>query len=129
MKTSTFKRGVSALMALVLCLSLFSNIAITPASAVGTQGEVGLLGFPRDGDEMCRTGTWGHEALTFMNGWTALPARQTIVRTVGSYVGPICYCLEPGVPLDSGDKLTDRDETFWDNYPSDYNNTIAPRRH
>lgn len=75
---------------------------------------------------MYRTGTWGHEALTFMNGWTALPARQTIVRTVGSYVGPICYCLEPGVPLDSGDKLTDRDETFWDNYPSDYNKTIAP---
>ncbi len=126
MKTSTFKRGISAIMALVLCLSLFSNIVITPASALGTQGEVGLLGFPRDGDELYHTGTWGHDALTFMNGWTALPARQTIVRTVGSYVGPICYCLEPGIPLDSGDKLTDRDESYWDNYPDSYNNTIAP---
>lgn len=126
MKTSTFKRGVSLLMAMLLCFSMFANIGIPQAFAVGTQGEVGLLGFPRDGDDMYHTGTWGHDALTFMNGWSALPARQTIVRTVGSYVGPICYCLEPGVPLDSGDELTDQDETFWDNYPSDYNSTIAP---
>ena len=126
MKTSTFKRGLSAFMALVLCLSLFSNISITPASAAGTQSEVGIIGFPRDGDEMYHTGTWGHDGQNLMNGWTALAARQTIVRTVGSYVGPICYCLEPGVPINAGDKLTDKDESYWDNYPSQYNNTIEP---
>lgn len=26
-----------------------------------------------------------------------------------------------GVPLNIGDKLTQRDEGFWDNYPSSYN--------
>ena len=61
-----------------------------------------------------------------MNGWTNLRSKQTIVRAVGSFVGPICYCIEPGVPINTGDKLTDHDESYWDNYPSNLNSTISP---
>ena len=48
------------------------------------------------------------------------------VDTVGSYYGTICYCIEPGTPLDTGDRFTQKDETFWDNFPSSYNHTISP---
>ncbi len=45
---------------------------------------------------------------------------------MGTFESNICYCIEPGVPLDIGDRLTDWDENFWDNYPSSYNSTITP---
>ena len=126
MKTSIFKRSMALFLAFLLCFTTFIGSAVTPAFAAGTESEVVLIGFPRDGDDMYHTGNWGNEAMTLMNGWAVLRARQTIVRAVGSYYGPICYCLEPGVPLNSGDRLTDRDETYWDNYPAGYNNTISP---
>lgn len=126
MKKSIFKRGLSMLMAMLLCFSGLVNIGTTTAFAAGTETEVYLIAFPRDGDENYRKGTWGHENLTYMNGWSSSSSRQTIVRTVGTYNGPICYCIEPGVPLNIGDKLTQQDEGFWDNYPSGYNKTITP---
>ena len=126
MKKSILKRGLSMLMAMLLCFSGLVNIGTTTAFAAGTETEVYLIAFPRDGDENYRKGTWGHENLTYMNGWSSSSSRQTIVRTVGTYNGPICYCIEPGVPLNIGDKLTQRDEGFWDNYPSSYNKTITP---
>lgn len=43
-----------------------------------------------------------------------------------SYDGNICYCIEPGTPQDTGDRYTSKDETFWDNLPSDFNSTISP---
>ena len=126
MKKSIFKRGLSKLMEMLLCCSGLVNIGTTTAFAAGTETEVYLIAFPRDGDENYRKGTWGHENLTYMNGWSSSSSRQTIVRTVGTYNGPICYCIEPGVPLNIGDKLTQWDEGFWDNYPSSYNKTITP---
>ena len=126
MKTSIFKRSMALFLAFLLCFTTFVGSAVTPAFAAGTESEVLLIGFPRYGDEMYSTGTWGNEALTFMNGWSAIRSSQTIIRTVGSYDGPICYCLEPGVPLNTNDRLTDRDESYWDNYPADYNSTISP---
>ena len=38
----------------------------------------------------------------------------------------ICYCIEPGVQQDTGDTYASKDETFWDNLPSDINSTISP---
>lgn len=38
----------------------------------------------------------------------------------------ICYCIEIGVPLKTGDRFTKKGENFWDNYPSSYNKTISP---
>lgn len=40
------------------------------------------------------------------------------------YGGKICYCIEPGTPAANGNEFTQKDESFWDNYPSQYNKTI-----
>ena len=45
---------------------------------------------------------------------------------MGSYEGNICYCIEPGVPQQTGNTFTKKGEDFWDKYPSSYNNTISP---
>lgn len=126
LKTSIFKRSTALFLAFLLCFTTIASSIVTPASAAGTESEVYLIGFPRDGDVNYRKGTWGHENLIYMNGWSSSSSRQTIVRTVGTYTGPVCYCIEPGVRLDTGDKLVDRGEDFWDNYPASYNKTITP---
>lgn len=45
---------------------------------------------------------------------------------MGSYEGNICYCIEPGVPQQTGNTFTKKGEDFWDEYPSSYNSTISP---
>lgn len=125
MKTSIFKRGVSVFMAMLMCLSALVGIGTTTAFAAGTESEVYMISFPRDGDANYG-GTWGHRNLQYMNGWSSGESSYTTVRAMGTFESNICYCIEPGVPLNIGDKLTDWDENFWDNYPSSYNHTIAP---
>ena len=125
MKTSIFKRGVSVFMAMLMCLSALVGIGTTKAFAAGTESEVYMISFPRDGDANYG-GTWGHRNLQYMNGWSSGESSYTTVRAMGTFESNICYCIEPGVPLNIGDKLTDWDENFWDNYPSSYNHTIAP---
>ena len=51
MKKSILKRGLSMLMAMLLCFSSLVNIGTTTAFAAGTETEVYLIAFPRDGDE------------------------------------------------------------------------------
>ena len=50
MKTSIFKRSLSMLMALLLCLSAFVSIGTPTAYAANTKAEVFMISFPRDGD-------------------------------------------------------------------------------
>ena len=126
MKTSIFKRGVSVFMAMLMCLSALVGIGTTTAFAAGEEAEAVLIAFPRDGDANYSSGDWGHGELHYMNGWSATAVQANIVYTVGSYYGTICYCIEPGTPLDTGDRFTQKDETFWDNFPSSYNHTISP---
>lgn len=38
----------------------------------------------------------------------------------------VCYCIEPGLSRNVGDTYHGFGEDFWDNYPSQYNNTIEP---
>ena len=126
MKTKC-KRSLSMLMAVLLCFSAFMGIGTTTAFAASETDEVVLISYPRDGDaNLDYSGTWGHENLQYMNGWSSGSSIYTTVRSMGSYEGNICYCIEPGVPLDNGDVLTKWGEDFWENYPSDYNKTIAP---
>ncbi len=125
MKTSIFKKGVSVFMAMLMCLSALVGIGTTTAFAAGTESEVYMISFPRDGDANYG-GTWGHSNLQYMNGWSSGSSNYTTVRAMGTFESNICYCIEPGVPLDIGDRLTDWDENFWDNYPSSYNSTITP---
>lgn len=125
MKTKLFKKSVSALMAMLMCLSIFLGIGATTAFAAAEQQDVYLISFPRDGDENYG-GTWGHDDKSLMNGWKTGSSRFTTIRAMGSYEGNICYCIEPGVPQNTGDTFTKWGENFWSNYPSDYNHTIAP---
>ena len=127
MKTHLFKRGIAGLLSLVMCLSAFMGLGTTTAFAAGEQAEVYLISFPRSGDaNLDYSGTWGHPELRFMNGWFLGASNYTIIRALHSYDGNICYCIEPGTPQETGDSYTSKDETFWDNLPSDFNGTISP---
>ena len=118
MKKSFFKRGASALLAVVMCLSTFLGIGSTTAfAAENTTDEVVMFSFPREGDSNFG-GDWGHGELKYMNGWSAASTKKITVYTIGSWTGNACYCIEPGTPLNIGDVMTKRDENYWDNYPS-----------
>lgn len=122
--TQKIKRALSLLLTVVLCFTTFSGLATT-AYAAGEQGTAYLISFPRDGDE-AYSGEWGHDELTFMNGWKTGKGRYTTVYAMNSYTGNICYCIEPGAPLQTGNILGQKGENFWEQYPSDYNKTISP---
>ncbi len=124
-KTTPLKRYFTAFMAMLLCLSSFIGLGTTTAYAAGEQAEICLISFPRDGDANY-DGEWGHGDLQLMNGWTTGKSDKTTIRAIGSYTGTACYCIEPGIPQNTGDVFTKWDENFWDNYPSSMNHTITP---
>ena len=127
MKKNLFKRGMAGLLSLVMCLTALVGIGTTTAYAAGERAEVYLVSFPRSGDaNIDYSGTWGHPNLRYMNGWHSGESKYTTIRAMHSYDGNICYCIEPGVQQDTGDTYTSKDETFWDNLPSDINSTISP---
>ena len=116
MKATALKKRLSLLLAFVLCLTGILGFGTTTASAAAQQIEAYLISFPRDGDEnLDYGGSWGHDALQYMNGWYSGATPYTSVHGIGSFTGQICYCIEPGVPLDNGDVLTAFDESFWEN--------------
>lgn len=123
MKKSVFKRGTALAMALVMCLMAFFGVGATTAFAAGEQAEVYMIGFPRDGE--ADFDGWGHPELHYMNGWVTPKSNYTNVRAMNSYEGNICYCIEPGIPQDTGEVFTSWDENFWDNFPSELNSTIS----
>ena len=125
MKKNLFRKGMSALLAVMMCLSAFIGMGTTTAFAAEAEiDEVVMMSFPRDGDDNY-SANWGHEELHYMNGWYAEESKKITVYSIGSWNGNACYCIEPGTQLAIDDVLTERDETYWDNYPSDYNSTIS----
>lgn len=124
MKTQKIKKCMSLFLAALMCVTTLVGFGTTAYAAEETD-EVCLVSFPRDEDANYG-GEWGHGSYTYMNGWSMASSRYTTVRAMGSYDGNICYCIEPGVPQESGDRFTKKGENFWDNYPSSYNNTISP---
>ena len=85
--------------------------------------------FPRDGDaNLDYSGTWGHDELHYMNGWTSGEATwMTTLHTIGSFDGPACYCIEPGVPRNLYRSYESYGEDYWDTFPAEYNRTIDGR--
>ena len=124
MKNSFFKRSVSLLLSFIICLSTIVGVALT-ASAASTTGKAIVIGYPRNGDTNYSTVTWGHDELHYMGGWMCHKGRYTTFYTMNSYKGNICYCIEPGRPLDTGLVFTQKDEDFFDNFPEEYNSTIS----
>ena len=124
MKTKKFKRIMSLFLAALMCVTALAGLGTTAYAAEETD-EVYLVSFPRDGDDNYSR-EWGHGSHEFMNGWSTKGSRYTSVYAMGSYTGNICYCIEPGVTLKTGDRFTQKGENFWDNYPSSYNKTITP---
>lgn len=122
MKKSIFKRSLSLFLAVILCLSSFMGIGITAFAA--EKKDVYLIDLPR-GNEPNKSG-WGHPALSLMNGWSTFDTDYVTIKALGDYEGNSCYCIEPGVPLYTGDSLSKEAEDFWDNYPSKYNKSISP---
>lgn len=124
MKNSFFKRSVSLLLSFIICLSTIVGVALT-ASAASTTGKAIVIGYPRNGDTNYSTVTWGHDELHYMGGWMCHKGRHTTFYTMNSYKGNICYCIEPGRPLDTGLVFTQKGEDFFDNFPEAYNSTIS----
>ena len=121
MKKDIFKRILSVIMAVILCTGMLGGFS---AFAAGEQVENYQLAFPRRGD-VNYSDKWGHGKLKHMNGWFSDEAKYNTVFTIGSYSGPACYCIEPGTPIENKYKLTSRDESYWDNFPPEYNHTIT----
>lgn len=124
MKTQKFKRTLSLFLAVLMCVTTLCGMGTTAFAAEETD-EVYLISYPRDGDTNYG-GEWGHNSLSFMNRWSTATTRFTTIRAMGSYEGNICYCIEPGVPQQTGNTFTKKGEDFWDYYPSSYNSTISP---
>lgn len=121
MKTK-MKRSLSLFLAVILCLSSFAVTGI--AAFAAEKRDVYLIDLPR-GKEPNKSG-WGHPALELMNGWSTFDTDYVTVKALGDYEGNSCYCIEPGVPLYTGDSLSKEAESFWDNYPTKYNKSIVP---
>ena len=124
MKNSFLRRSVSLLLSIFICLSTIVGVALT-ASSASTTGKAIVIGYPRNGDANYSTVTWGHDELHYMGGWMCHKGRHTTFYTMNSYKGNICYCIEPGRPLDTGLVFTQKGEDFFDNFPKEYNSTIS----
>ncbi len=124
MKNSFLRRSVSLLLSIFICLSTIVGVALT-ASAASTTGKAIVIGYPRNGDVNYSTVTWGHDELHYMGGWMCHKGRHTTFYTMNSYKGNICYCIEPGRPLDTGLVFTQKGEDFFENFPKEYNSTIS----
>lgn len=116
------KKLLSLCLGLAMLPGMFSG-SLT-AFAAGTVQGIYMISLPRSGD--AQQSGWGHPALTFVNGWSTDSSDHFSCKAVGSYDGPVAYCIEIGVPLNQGDTLTEKGENFWDNYPSGLNSTISP---
>ena len=116
------KRSTSLFLAVLMCFS--SLIGVTATAHAATRQDVYIIDLPR-GKETNKE-HWGHPAYELMNGWSTFNTDYVTVKAIGDYEGDSCYCIEPGVSLYTGDKLSKEAESFWDNYPSKYNKTIDP---
>lgn len=126
-----YRRSISGLLALLICFTAILGTGVTAyaAAPTGETADSYSVAFPRDGDaNLDYSGTWGHDELHYMNGWTSGEATwMTTLHTIGSFDGPACYCIEPGVPRNLYRSYESRGEDYWDSFPAEYNRTIDGR--
>lgn len=126
-----YRRSISGLLALLICFTAILSSCVTAfaAASTGETADSYSVAFPRDGDaNLDYSGTWGHDELHYMNGWTSGEATwMTTLHTIGSFDGPACYCIEPGVPRNLYRSYESYGEDYWDTFPAEYNRTIDGR--
>ena len=126
-----YRRSISGLLALLICFTaiLGSGMTAYAAAFTGETADSYSVAFPRDGDaNLDYSGTWGHDELHYMNGWTSGEATwMTTLHTIGSFDGSACYCIEPGVPRNLYRSYESYGEDYWDTFPAEYNRTIDGR--
>ena len=126
-----YRRSISGLLALLICFTAILGSGMTAYAAAfsGETADSYSVAFPRDGDaNLDYSGTWGHDELHYMNGWTSGEATwMTTLHTIGSFDGPACYCIEPGVPRNLYRSYESYGEDYWDTFPAEYNRTIDGR--
>lgn len=126
-----YRRSISGLLALLICFTaiLGSGMTAYAAASTGETADSYSVAFPRDGDaNLDYSGTWGHDELHYMNGWTSGEATwMTTLHAIGSFDGPACYCIEPGVPRNLYRSYESYGEDYWDTFPAEYNRTIDGR--
>lgn len=127
MKT-IFKKGMSGLLAFLMCFTAILGIGATPAFAASETCTTYTIGYPRDGDanQVYSNEVWGHPALTHMNGWYSHDTDIMTIHCMDGYDGQVVYCIEPAIDRVIGETMPGFGEDFWDNYPSNLNNTIQP---
>lgn len=123
-----YRRSISGLLALLICFTtiLGSSVTALATSVPAETAKSYSVAFPRNGDANLDTsGTWGHDELHYMNGWTSGEKTwMTTLHTIGDFNGPACYCIEPGVPRLQERTCTRYGEDYWKDYPSECNSTI-----
>ena len=115
------KRSVVLLLLLTLCLTAINAINTTPANAAAN--EIMVFQYPRSAD--INKNNWGKEAMSFMGGWSQRAADNFAIYS-NDYAGKIYYCIEPGEYIKTGDSYVEKDEYYWDNFPS--NSTISRQK-
>lgn len=117
------KKLIFVLLTLLFCIGIISPLVMTAVRAAATE-ELYVIDLPR-ANETNKTG-WGHPAVKLMNGWGMESSSKDNLKALGSYEGQAAYCIEPGIGSWTFDKLTQKDETYWDSYPGKFNQTISP---
>lgn len=119
---------MSGLLAVLMAFTVLAGFGTTTAFAASETAESYMISFPRDGDaaQIYSADAWGHSAKNYMNGWATGSSNYTTLHCMDSFDGKVCYCIEPGLSRNVGDTYYGLGEDFWDNYPSQYNNTVQP---
>ena len=101
-----FRKIIAVLLALMTVMSI-----ATPAMAAEDIGTIYQIDLPRGSDS--NKDHWGHSAKNYMSGWwTFEEYGHTTSKAVGDYEGNTCYCIEPGISLHTGDKMTQKGENY-----------------
>lgn len=104
-----FKKAAATVMAAVTVLSLL------PTTAFAATGDVGTISFTRTYDSAGNAMYYNSSAV--INGYTAGGTGKNKYRM---YVdGSTAFCIQPGVPLKTGNQLTEKDKSLIDDVPDE----------
>lgn len=122
------KKNIKRFLSLLLTVSVTCSMFLVTGqfftvSAKDVSGETYCIEFPRGNDPNRKY--WGHGNLKYMSGWKNEKSNQMMLFSIGSWNGNTCYCIEPGVPINTHQTVHSKGDDYWDDFPS--NQTIKGR--